>query len=59
MIEIIRSRNYVGDEGGKYVVVDWIGCCGGMKVFSFAYIKKRSRMKSDSAFRKNVFRKVE
>lgn len=40
MIEIIRSRNYVGDEGGKYVVVDWIGCCGGMKVFSFAYIKK-------------------
>lgn len=41
MIEIKKkSPNFVGDEGGKCVVVDWIGRCRGMKVFSYAYVKK-------------------
>lgn len=40
MIEIRKSRNFVEDEGGKFVVVDWIGRCRGMKVFSYAYVKK-------------------
>lgn len=40
MIEIRKSRNFVGDEGEKCVVVDWIGRSRGMKVFSYANVKK-------------------
>lgn len=40
MIEIRKFRNFVGDEGGKCVVVDWIGRSRGMKVFSYANVKK-------------------